>query len=1074
MYLLLIDYWRYHMKTKKIISCFTAFTLALSFLPFSHNLTENNISYATTIEQINQADVFLKQPPGSVTCTLVASAMLMRRVAYLRGDWDWYSITESSLMPTAWFSEGLYNSFSYKGINVTYKYVNRGDTDTLISMLNQHPEGIVVYNYDYPHAILLTDYTNGTFYCADPANGAPNGRIPVSQAIISIYAIDKVWYCSSPSVSPSPSVIKVNFNAGDGKSTSSQKDVKYGETYGDLPSATLNGYSFDGWYSSNGEWINSNSSVTINHDHTLSAHWKGNEYTVSFNSTGGECEKSSKKVIYNEQYGMLPVPNKENYTFTGWYTSIDGGEKVTNETSYKTLGDTILYAHWKDEVIAGGECGKSAKWEYDKSGTLTISGSGDMETDYFNIPWEDYRGGIKKVVIENGITSISEMAFTFCEELEEVTIPDSVTKIEFCAFQSCKKLKKIAFPASVQTYGGSILNCCSSLEEVSLPSNLKRISGGMFSSCENLKTVEIPASVTEIGSSAFAMCSIETINLPEGIMKIERGAFQGSKINSIELPETLTDIGEGAFAGCSNLKSIYIPKNVSNIGDIGTGKSVYGSAFYQSENLCEINVSPNNEYYSSQDGVLFSKDKSVLYAYPDGKKDKTYIIPDNVRIIEIGSFNFCKLEEITIPQGLEEIHQGAFSQSAELKSMSLPESVKKIEQWAFLGNENMQELKIENENCELKDNIGFDGCIYGYISSTAQQYTKKYKNNFMPLDLMLDETQIDLRNGDQYNILANQKDLFYKSNNNDVAIVSKKGLITAVGEGSALITVYNNNSETVQMTVNVLPVTPTTTASTTTTQKSTTTTTTSTTTTQKPTTTTTISTTTTQKPTTTTTTTTSMTTTQKPTTTTTTTTTTSTTTTQKPTTTTNKLDVLKNTTLTLTNGDQYVIPIDTSDLIFSSNNKEVAVVSNNGTITAIGTGEAIISVIDVESNVVQLKINVQPVTTSSVTTTTTSITTTTTITTTISQPVEYKLGDVNNNGTIDAVDASTVLAYYAMISTNKDGGFDNNQKVAADVDHDGKINAVDASNILSYYAYVSTTKDEVLPMEEFMKKNIKH
>lgn len=84
--------------------------------------------------------------------------------------------------------------------------------------------------------------------------------------------------------------------------------------------------------------------------------------------------------------------------------------------------------------------------------------------------------------------------------------------------------------------------------------------------------------------------------------------------------------------------------------------------------------------------------------------------------------------------------------------------------------------------------------------------------------------------------------------------------------------------------------------------------------------------------------------------------------------------------------------------------------------------------------------------------------------------VNYNLGDINNNGTIDAVDASTVLAYYAMISTNKDGGFDDNQKAAADVDHDGKINAVDASNILSYYAYISTTKEEVMSMEDFMKK----
>ena len=57
-----------------------------------------------------------------------------------------------------------------------------------------------------------------------------------------------------------------------------------------------------------------------------------------------------------------------------------------------------------------------------------------------------------------------------------------------------------------------------------------------------------------------------------------------------------------------------------------------------------------------------------------------------------------------------------------------------------------------------------------------------------------------------------------------------------------------------------------------------------------------------------------------------------------------------------------------------------------------------------------------------------------------------------------------------MISTNKDGGFDDNQKAAADVNHDGSINAVDASSILAYYAYVSTAKEEVLSIEAFLKK----
>ena len=82
----------------------------------------------------------------------------------------------------------------------------------------------------------------------------------------------------------------------------------------------------------------------------------------------------------------------------------------------------------------------------------------------------------------------------------------------------------------------------------------------------------------------------------------------------------------------------------------------------------------------------------------------------------------------------------------------------------------------------------------------------------------------------------------------------------------------------------------------------------------------------------------------------------------------------------------------------------------------------------------------------------------------------YTLGDVNRDGEINAVDASSVLAYYARISTNQEGGYTEEQKLAADVNHDGDINAVDASNILAYYAYTATTKEEIMSIEEFMKK----
>jgi len=102
------------------------------------------------------------------------------------------------------------------------------------------------------------------------------------------------------------------------------------------------------------------------------------------------------------------------------------------------------------------------------------------------------------------------------------------------------------------------------------------------------------------------------------------------------------------------------------------------------------------------------------------------------------------------------------------------------------------------------------------------------------------------------------------------------------------------------------------------------------------------------------------------------------------------------------------------------------------------------------------------------TTTVTDINETTTTTTSPATQIDYNLGDVDGDGRINAVDASSVLAYYARISTNKEGGYTGEQKLAADADSDGRINAVDASNILAYYAYVSTTRDNIMSMKEYM------
>lgn len=157
---------------------------------------------AATREEINATDVYLKQE-GRNTCTLSSAAMMLRRAAYLSGKSDWNKITESSIKSTAWTS-GLKNNFTYDGMNVVNaKFKSSGDkTSELIELLENHPEGIVIHKQGSgQHAVLLTDYTDGVFYCADPVQGRPLGRIPLSLAYsVTVNNISQYWYIKSPKI----------------------------------------------------------------------------------------------------------------------------------------------------------------------------------------------------------------------------------------------------------------------------------------------------------------------------------------------------------------------------------------------------------------------------------------------------------------------------------------------------------------------------------------------------------------------------------------------------------------------------------------------------------------------------------------------------------------------------------------------------------------------------------------------------------------------------------------------------------------------------------------------------------
>lgn len=203
--------------------------------------------------------------------------------------------------------------------------------------------------------------------------------------------------------------------------------------------------------------------------------------------------------------------------------------------------------------VASGTCGDNLTWVLDDEGTLTISGIGDMDNwEQVSVyaPWYDYstRKSIKKVIIGEGITSVGDWAFYYCQNIESIELASSVQRVGAGAFCMCTKLK-----------------------DISLFNGLNYIGGFAFSDCVNLKHIDLPTSVRSIEAYAFVRCSrLKTLSIPDSVSVIEQGLFKDcTALEWVDFPTFMKKIGCYVFDGCSSLKGIIIPNGVPEI-DIGT------------------------------------------------------------------------------------------------------------------------------------------------------------------------------------------------------------------------------------------------------------------------------------------------------------------------------------------------------------------------------------------------------------------------------------------------------------------------------------------------------------------------
>ena len=440
-------------------------------------------------------------------------------------------------------------------------------------------------------------------------------------------------------------------------------------------------------------------------------------------------------------------------------------EEATEATE-ETVEDIALFADDGD-VIASGECGKNGDnltWVLTVDGTLTISGSGEME-DYSQSTalittahWGTYWEQITTVVMESGVTGIGEYAFCCCKNLTNVAIPEGVVSISEAAFNGCSSLISVTIPEGVTVIGEYAFSWCSSLTSVTIPEGVTRIDRAAFRNCEGLTSVTIPESVTSIGYDAFYNCghlsnvyygssnakwskisigsgnssltgalihyadltdggtcdSLTWTLVQDGTLTISgNGAVSYSndapwfpyrkQITAVVLEPGITGVGDSAFSEYSSLTGVTIPESVTSIG---------ASAFYECSNLTNVTIPESvmsigdSAFYkcSGLTSVTISEGVTSIgaSAFYECSNLINVTIPEGVTSIGTFAFSGCtSLTGVTIPESVTEIASGTFQSCTSLKSIIIPASVTSIGTDAFSGCSSLTSVTIPEGVTEI-------------------------------------------------------------------------------------------------------------------------------------------------------------------------------------------------------------------------------------------------------------------------------------------------------------------------------------------------------------------------------------
>lgn len=314
-----------------------------------------------------------------------------------------------------------------------------------------------------------------------------------------------------------------------------------------------------------------------------------------------------------------------------------------------------------------------------------------------------YCTSLSTLILGSRVSIIENFTFASCSSLITLTIPASVTSIGSVAFEACTSLTTLVISNGGNlTLSSLVFRDCTSLVNVTIGSSLKILSNGTFLRCSALNTINIPNHVTSISTQVFQDCSnLATVTIGTGVTSIGAYAFiRCASLVNINIPNSVTIINDNTFALCTSLTNVNIPDSVTTIQLF---------AFFGCSSLININVGASNVNLSSQDGVLFDKNKTTIQIYPPGRPG-SYAIPNSVTNIQSGAFVTCGLmTSVTIPNSVITIQDNAFGDCISLTNITIPNSVIGLGYAAFLGCTNLKTVTVSSNVPDIPNDT-FSNC----------------------------------------------------------------------------------------------------------------------------------------------------------------------------------------------------------------------------------------------------------------------------------------------------------------------------------------------------------------------------